>query len=77
MCTYKTNSKFKNGSPVTDKVCDYLDWAYVGAVKTLVRGNTVFVRGTTLKPYEIVLLQHVDGAVIDQKTCKLMNFRKD
>lgn len=64
-----------NGNQTTDAVCDYLDWSYIDALKTMVKGATIYVRGTLLKPNEVNDLQRIDGAVVDGKTCKLMNFR--
>ena len=73
--TYKTNSKFKNGSKLTDKVCDLIDWAYVGAITTMKRGDKIYARATLLKPHEVSGFQKLNGMKLDGCEIKTMNFK--
>ena len=62
------------GSKITDAVCDHLGWSPINALKTMVRGNIIYVRGTVLKPSEVASFGRINGATIDGRTCKQVNF---
>ncbi len=64
-----------NGNTTTDLVCMYLGWSFINALKTMTRGNTIYVKGTCLHPDEVYSLQQIDGQLIDGKKCKLVNFK--
>lgn len=70
---YKSNSKF-GGSKITDQVCDLIDWAYIGAIITMVRGGVVYVKATLLKPNEVHGFKKLDGMVLNGMPIKTMNF---
>ena len=73
---YKSNSRFENGSSLTDRVCDLIEWAYIGALKTAKRGDKIYVRATLLKPNEIRSFQDLNGMQLDGCIIKTMNFNR-